>query len=120
MGHTKVQSAKQDAARGRQQTSAANQVGVVRLEIKQGEMTKNHQHETECLVIVLAGAWRVYVRGRAVTVRENEMLHIPPQHDHFAEALEDTVALSISPSASEWSGCGPFVHEDPYQNLWGV
>jgi quercetin dioxygenase-like cupin family protein len=120
MGHTKVQSAKQDAISARRQAAAGNQVGVVRLEIKQGELTKSHRHETECLVIVLEGAWRVYVRGRAVIVRENEMLHIPPQHDHFAEALEDTVALSISPSANEWSGCGPFVHEDPYQNLWGV
>ena len=120
MGHKKVRSVKQDTAPGQEKTAGGNQVGVVRLEIKKGAFTRNHRHETECLVIVLQGAWRVHLRDREVTVRENEMLHIPPQHEHFAEALADTVALSISASATEWTGCGPFLHDDPDQYLWGV
>ncbi len=120
MKRKKVQSAKHDAPDQDKQATEDNQLGVVRLEIKKGSLTETHCHETECLVIVIQGAWRVYLRDRAVTVRENEMLHIPPRHEHFAEALADTVALSISTSTSEWTGCGPFLHEDPDQYLWGV
>jgi quercetin dioxygenase-like cupin family protein len=119
MNRKKFRSATEDVPGQGKQTSG-NQVGVVRLEIRKGALTETHRHETECLVIVLEGAWRVHLRDRAVTVRENEMLHIPPRHEHFAEALADTVALSISTSAIDWTGCGPFVHEDPDQYLWGV
>ncbi len=120
MKRKRLQSVKHDAPGHNQKAVEDNQVGVVRLEIKKGALTETHCHDTECLVIVLEGAWRVHLRDRAVTVRENEMLHIPSQHEHFAEALADTVALSISNSAGEWTGCGPFLHEDPDQYLWGV
>ena len=120
MTRKRVQSVKHDALGQDKQAVEDNRVGVVRLEIKKGGRTETHCHDTECLVIVIEGAFRVYLRDRAVTVRENEMLHIPHRHEHFAEALADTVALSISNAASEWTGCGPFLHEDPDQYLWGV
>jgi quercetin dioxygenase-like cupin family protein len=116
----KVQSVKHDVPGREKQAVEDKQVSVVRLEIKKGALTETHRHEAECLVIVLEGAFRVYLRDRAVTIRENQMLHIPPEHEHFAEALADTVALSISSSPTEWTGCGPFLHEDPDQYLWGV
>jgi quercetin dioxygenase-like cupin family protein len=97
--------------------------GVARMEMNKGSLTHTHQHETECLLIVLEGACRVYLKGGTVTVRENEMLRIPPQQTHVAEALADTVALSISSissSASEWTGCGPVFQHDSDQYLWGV
>jgi quercetin dioxygenase-like cupin family protein len=97
-----------------------NPMGVTCLRVKKGALTQAHRHETECVLVVIEGAWRVHLGGRAVTVRKNEMLHIPPQHEHFAEALADTVALSISTRALEWAGCGPFLHEDADQYLWGV
>lgn len=101
--------------------SSNNGASAVRMEMKQGALTHKHQHESECLMVVLEGALRISMRGQTVTVRANEMLHIPPQHEHFAEAIADCVALSISTShAAEWSGCGPFVHDDPDQYLWGV
>jgi mannose-6-phosphate isomerase-like protein (cupin superfamily) len=94
--------------------------GVARLEMNQGSLTHTHHHETECLLIVLEGACRVYLKGGTVTVRQNEMLRIPPQHTHAAEALADTVALSISSSATAWTGCGPVFQHDADQYLWGV
>jgi mannose-6-phosphate isomerase-like protein (cupin superfamily) len=97
--------------------------GVARLEMKKGSLTHTHHHETECLLIVLEGACRIYLKNGTVTVRQNEMLRIPPQHTHVAEALADTVALSISSSCSsagDWTGCGPVFHHDSDQYLWGV
>ena len=102
-------------------SSSAQSTSAVRMEMKQGALTHKHQHESDCLMVVLEGELRICLRGQAVTVRANEMLHIPPQSEHFAEAIADSVALSISTSAAaEWSGCGPFVHDDPDQYLWGV
>jgi quercetin dioxygenase-like cupin family protein len=120
MSHKIVQPAEMDGAPDLKEGLASSQMGVVRLEIKKGALTETHCHDTECLLIVLQGVWRVHLRNRAVTVRENEMLHIPPRHEHFAEALTDSVALSISVSAREWTGCGPFLREDPDPYLWGV
>jgi mannose-6-phosphate isomerase-like protein (cupin superfamily) len=90
------------------------------MEVKKGTYTETRCHETECLVIVLQGAWRIHLRDRAVTIHENEMAHIPARHEHFLEALADTVALSISTTSHEWTECGPFLREDPDQYLWGV
>ena len=98
----------------------ATPFGVARLEMKRGALTHTHQHDTECLLIVLEGACRVSMKSGTVTVRQNQMVRIPPQHAHVAEALADTVALSISSSASEWTGCGPVFHHDTDQYLWGV
>jgi mannose-6-phosphate isomerase-like protein (cupin superfamily) len=109
----------QDKAAGKN-PAAVKPFGVARLEMLKGSLTHTHHHETECLLIVLEGACRVYLKSGAVTVRQNEMLHIPPQHAHVAEALADTVALSISASASEWTGCGPVFQHDADQYLWGV
>jgi quercetin dioxygenase-like cupin family protein len=120
MGHARVQAIKSNVAGS---NSANSRAGAVRMEMKQGALTHKHQHESECVMVVLQGALRVSVRGKTVTVRANEMLHIPPQHEHFAEAITDSVALSIATStgpATEWSGCGPLVHDDPDQYLWGV
>jgi quercetin dioxygenase-like cupin family protein len=94
--------------------------GVVRLEMLKGSLTNMHHHETECLLIVLEGACRVYMKGETVTVRQNEMLHIPPQHMHVAEAVADSLILSISAAESEWTGCGPVMQHDADQYLWGV
>lgn len=102
-------------------SSSARRASAVRMEMKQGTLTHKHRHESDCLMLVLEGALRVSAHGQTITVRANEMVHIPPQQEHSAEAIADSVALSISTSAAaEWSGCGPFVHDDPDQYLWGV
>ena len=95
-------------------------VAVVRLEMNKGSLTHTHRHEAECMLIVLHGVCRVYLQDRMVTLRENEMLQIPPQHEHVAEAVADTLILSISAAESEWTGCGPVMQHDADQYLWGV
>jgi len=121
MRHAKVQAVRSNTV-PTAESSAANRASAVRMEMKQGTLTHKHQHEGECLMVVLQGALRISLRGgQTVTVRANEMLHIPSQHEHVAEAIADSVALSISTSAAaDWSGCGPFVQDDPDQYLWGV
>ena len=121
MRHAKVQAVRSNTVPAAE-SSPANRASAVRMEMKQGALTHKHQHEGECLMVVLQGALRISLRGgQTVTLRANEMLHIPSQHEHVAEAIADSVALSISTSAAaDWSGCGPFVQDDPDQYLWGV
>ena len=92
---------------------------VAKVEIRKGSVTQSHRHETECVVVVLQGAWRFRLPERTVTVAANQVLRIPPGEEHTAEALSDTVALAISSAPSDWSCCYRFL-PDPDQYLWGV
>jgi len=103
-----------------QELGMNGRIAVVRLEIKQGAFTKSHHHESECVVMVLAGALRFHLANRAVTLTSNEMLRLAPGDEHLAEALADTVVLNISTVRQEGCACGPFLHYDPDQYLWGV
>jgi quercetin dioxygenase-like cupin family protein len=54
-----------------------------------------HAHPGEQLIYVLQGALRALVDGEEVTVREGEVLQVPAQVNHQAEALDDTFVLDV-------------------------
>ena len=97
-------------------------ITVARVEVKQQAVTQAHKHESEEVIIVLKGAWRFHLPSGAVTLRDNQMLAIPPGVEHSSEALEDTVALDIcTPTRLDWlTGEDRFLHQDPDQFLWAV
>ncbi len=71
--------------------------------LKRGALAPMHAHESEQMTYVLQGALKFLVEGEEITVREGEVLHIPPSVPHQAEALEDTLQLDVfSPSRAEW------------------
>jgi quercetin dioxygenase-like cupin family protein len=73
--------------------------------LKRGALVPMHHHESEQMTYVLQGALRVQVAGEELTVREGEVLHIPSQLPHQAEALDDTLVLDLfSPPRREWGG----------------
>ena len=47
------------------------------------------------MLYVLKGALRCRVAARDVTVRDGEVLHVPPGVPHQAEAMEDTFELVV-------------------------
>jgi quercetin dioxygenase-like cupin family protein len=62
-----------------------------------------HAHESEQMTYILQGALKFLIEGEEITVREGEVLHIPPRVAHQAEALEDTFELDVfSPIRPEW------------------
>ncbi|HWP45108.1 MAG TPA: cupin domain-containing protein [Blastocatellia bacterium] len=95
---------------------------VARVEVKQFAVTQPHSHESEEVILVLKGAWRFYMPEGEVTLRENQMLAIPPGVEHSSEALEDTLALDIcTPTRLDWiTGEDRFLHRDPDEFLWAV
>jgi quercetin dioxygenase-like cupin family protein len=74
--------------------------------LKKGCIVPRHQHENEQLTYILEGALRFWVgedEREEVIVRAGEVLHIPSNVWHKAEALEDTLDVDIfSPPRQDW------------------
>ncbi|MEX0907759.1 MAG: cupin domain-containing protein [Gemmatimonadota bacterium] len=81
--------------------------------IRRGAIVPKHQHHNEQLTYILSGAlhFRIGADGAdEVTVRAGEVLHIPSNVWHEAEALEDTLDVDIfSPPREDWLN-----HTDTY------
>jgi quercetin dioxygenase-like cupin family protein len=71
--------------------------------LKKGALVPMHHHEAEQMTYVLQGALRFTVDGEDVTVRAGEVLHLPSDVPHQAEALDDTFELDVfSPIRHDW------------------
>lgn len=74
--------------------------------LKSGCVVPKHSHENEQLTYILEGALRFLIGeddAQEVVVRAGEVLHIPSNVPHQAEALEDTVDVDIfSPPRQDW------------------
>jgi quercetin dioxygenase-like cupin family protein len=81
--------------------------------LKKGCVVPQHQHENEQLTYILEGALRFWIgedRSEEVVVRAGEVLHIPSNVWHEAEALEHTLDVDIfSPPRADWLN-----HTDDY------
>jgi len=74
--------------------------------LKKGCVVPLHHHENEQITYILEGALRFHIGaedGEEVIVRAGEVLHIPSNVPHMAEALEDTLDVDIfSPPRQDW------------------
>jgi quercetin dioxygenase-like cupin family protein len=74
--------------------------------LKRGCIVPRHSHENEQLTYILEGALRFWIGedgDEEVIVRAGEVLHIPGNVPHKAEALEDTLDVDIfSPPRQDW------------------
>jgi quercetin dioxygenase-like cupin family protein len=76
---------------------------LVQVYVKRGCLVPMHAHDSEQMTYVLQGALKFLVGGDEITVREGEVLLIPPGVPHQAEALDDTFELDVfSPIRPEW------------------
>ena len=65
------------------------------VELKRGALVPLHAHEGEQMIYVLDGMLKLRVAGEDVTVRDGEVVRIPPEAPHQIEALADTFALEV-------------------------
>ncbi|NQW03283.1 MAG: cupin domain-containing protein [Acidobacteria bacterium] len=74
--------------------------------LKKGCVVPRHHHENEQLTYVLEGALHFWIgedESEEITIRSGEVLHIPSNVWHKAEALEDTLDVDIfSPPRADW------------------
>ena len=79
---------------------------IAHIYLKKGCVVPRHAHENEQITYVLEGALRFHLGAtgaQEVTVRSGEVLTIPPNLPHTAEALEDTLDVDIfDPPRQDW------------------
>jgi quercetin dioxygenase-like cupin family protein len=77
---------------------------LARLTLRRGALVPEHSHENEQITYILEGALRFTLGdGRVITVSAGEVLVIPSNLAHKAEALEDTIDLDVfTPPRADW------------------
>jgi quercetin dioxygenase-like cupin family protein len=85
------------------QLITGEQVMLARIVLKKGCIVPEHRHHNEQVSSTLEGALKFTLEGREVIVHAGEVLCIPPNVPHKAEALEDSVALDVfTPPRQDW------------------
>lgn len=76
---------------------------LARIILRKGSIVPLHSHDNEQITYVLEGALKFVIEGKELIVRSGEILVIPSNLPHSAEALEDTVDLDIfCPAREDW------------------
>jgi quercetin dioxygenase-like cupin family protein len=79
---------------------------IAQIFLKKGTVVPKHSHENEQITYILEGALRFHLGAdgaQEVTVRAGEVLTIPSNLPHTAEALEDTLDVDIfDPPRQDW------------------
>lgn len=85
------------------QLVVGHEVMLARVLLKKGCVVPLHSHVNEQLSYILEGALKFWIDGKEIVVRAGEVLTIPPNMPHKAEALENTVDLDIfHPPRADW------------------
>jgi len=76
---------------------------VARVLLKKGCFIPLHSHVNEQVTYILEGALKFWIDDKEIVVHAGEVLCIPSNMPHKAEALEDTVDLDIfNPPRRDW------------------
>ena len=88
---------------------------LVRWEFTRGALAARHSHPHEQMVVMVRGKLRLVVGDDETVMGPDDIVVIPPQVPHEAEALEDTVVIDIfSPPREDFlSGARPVYLQQP-------
>jgi quercetin dioxygenase-like cupin family protein len=76
---------------------------LARVLLKKGCVVPEHSHPNEQVTFIAEGALRFKIDGKEIVVNSGEVLTIPPNMPHSAEALEDTVDFDVfNPPRADW------------------
>lgn len=79
------------------------QIMLARVLLKKGCIVPLHSHHNEQLTYIVEGALKFSIDGQEIVVHAGEVLCIPSNMPHQAEALEDTVDLDVfTPPRADW------------------
>lgn len=84
--------------------------------LDKGCIVPRHSHENEQLTYILEGSLRFWIGEdgeEELVVRAGQVLHIPSNVPHMAEALEDTLDVDVfSPPRQDWlDGTDTYFHD---------
>lgn len=83
--------------------------------LQKGAVVPRHSHHNEQFTYILQGALKFWIgedESEIVIVKAGEVLHLPSNVPHKAEALEDTLDMDIfSPPRQDWlDGTDTYFH----------
>jgi quercetin dioxygenase-like cupin family protein len=79
------------------------EIMLARVLLKKGCIVPEHSHHNEQLTYILDGALKFWIDGKEIVVHAGEVLCIPSNMPHKAEAMEDTVDLDVfAPPRADW------------------
>ncbi len=88
---------------------------IAHVYLAKGAVVPQHSHENEQITYILEGALRFRIgadRSEEIVVRAGEVLTIPSNVPHEAEALEDTLDVDVfNPPRADWlNGTDSYFH----------
>jgi quercetin dioxygenase-like cupin family protein len=87
----------------RRQFVVGRDIMVARVLMKKGCIVPEHSHVNEQVTYILEGALKFWIDGKEIVVHAGEVLTIPPNMSHKAEALAETVDLDVfNPPRADW------------------
>jgi quercetin dioxygenase-like cupin family protein len=79
------------------------EIMLARVLLKKGCIVPEHSHRNEQVTYILEGALKFWIDDKEIVVHAGEVLTIPSNVAHKAEALEDTVDLDVfNPPRADW------------------
>jgi quercetin dioxygenase-like cupin family protein len=93
-----------------------NDMMLAHIYLKKGAIVPQHSHHNEQLTYILEGALRFWIGedgSQEQLVRAGEVIHIPSNVPHRAEAVEDTLDVDVfSPPREDWlNGTDSYFHK---------
>ncbi len=83
-----------------------DQMMLAHVYLKKGAVVPRHSHENEQITYILEGGLRFWIgadESQVIDVLAGEVLHIPSNVPHKAEALADTLDVDVfSPPRQDW------------------
>jgi len=78
-------------------------VTIAQFKLAKGSVVKPHSHRHEQVSIVVQGVVKFTVGSDVYVMRAGDLVHIPPNTIHSAEALEDSLVVDVySPIRDDW------------------
>ena len=85
------------------QLITGDELMLARVVLKKGCVVPEHSHVNEQLTYIVEGALKFWIDGKEIIVRAGEVLCIPSNMPHKAEAVEDTVDMDVFyPPRQDW------------------
>ena len=89
---------------------------IAQVLLKKGSIVPRHSHDNEQITYILKGSLHFWIgedESEEVVVNAGEVLHIPSNVPHKAQALEDTLDVDVfSPPRQDWlDGTDTYFHQ---------
>lgn len=94
---------------------SGNRIMIAHVYLKKGSIVPTHSHENEQMTYIMNGALHFWIgedESEEIVVSTGEVLHLPSNVVHKAQALEDTFDVDVfSPPRQDWlDGTDTYFH----------